>query len=226
MDKIIKSFFILIIIAISSNIGVAEFDNIDYHGNPSYSIITYPKHYAVDKGDTVKVNIHITGVGDVDANKLWISIPPKVVKGNIELIEYIFDFDKKQPISPPTSYSLENFFGGSLSEEYFKIVKEPFISFGEPLIKVDGKKEAPVAFMFNVSDNAPEGDHEILIILFYKNGTQWYQSQETVEIHVNYWHEEHIIQYAIIIALLGAIVTVVVSFIWNFISKRIKGTES
>jgi hypothetical protein len=269
MDKFIKTlFFLIIIIAVSTNIGVAKFDSTDFHGVPSYSIIIYQKYYEVNKGEIVNFSIHITGVGDVDTNKLWISIPPNIVKEKIVLKEYMYlcgwnnlsesdsdrlkrvlkknydvdwmenanisksndskiiiiskdkknsaeimydeknekvtmnlsdgrtpdlykDKGKNSPIFYLDPYELDNFFGTSLSANYFKVVKNPFYSLGELQFVGDGGEEAPITFGFTVDDNAPEGDHEIFIILYYKNGKQWYQSQELVKIHVNSWHEQH-----------------------------------
>lgn len=295
MDKFIKTlFFLIIIIAVSTNIGVAGFDSTDFHGVPSYSIIIYQKYYEVNKGDIVNFSIHITGVGDVDANKLRISIPPNIVKEKIELKEYRylcgwnnvsendsyglrkflkknFDVDwmenanisksndskiiiiskdkknsaeimydeknekvtmnlsdgrtrdlykdkgKNSPIFYLDSYELDNFFGTSLSANYFK-----YYSLGELQFVGDGGEEAPITFGFTVDDNAPEGDHEIFINLYYKNGKQWYQSQELVKIHVNSWHEQHIYQSSVLITVLAASVIAGASFIWNIIRKRVK----
>ncbi len=285
--------FLIIIIAVSTNIGVAGFDSTDFHGVPSYSIIIYQKYYEVNKGDIVNFSIHITGVGDVDANKLLISISPNIVKEKIELKEYKYlcgwnnvsgsdsdrlirflkykydvdwmenanisksndskiiiiskdkknsaeimydeknekvtmklsddrtrdlykDKGKNSPIFYLESYALDNFFGTSLSANYFK-----YYSLGE-LQFVGDEGEAPITFEFTVDDNAPEGDHEIFIILYYKNGKQWYQSQELVKIHVNSWPEQHIYLSAVLIALLAAIVIAVASFIWKFIRKFIR----
>ena len=302
MDKFIKTLlFLIIIIAVSTNIGVAGFDSTDFHGVPSYSIIIYQKYYEVNKGDIVNFSIHITGVGDVDANKLWISIPPNIVKEKIELKEYKYlcgwnnvsgsdsdrlirflrdnydvdcvenanlsksndskiiiiskdkknsaeimydeknekvtmklsdgrtrdlykDKGKNSPIFYLDSHELDNFFGTSLSASYFKVVKNPFYSLGE-LQFVGDEGEAPITFEFTVDDNAPEGDHEIFIILYYKNAKQWYQSQELVKIHVNSWPEQHIYLSSVLITLLAAIVIAVASFIWKFIRKRVKNEE-
>lgn len=295
MDKFIKTlFFLIIIIAVSTNIGVAGFDSTDFHGVPSYSIIIYQKYYEVNKGDIVNFSIHITGVGDVDANKLRIFIPPNIVKEKIELKEYrylcgwnnlsesdsyrlrkflkknydvdwvenanisksndskiiiiskdkknsaeiMYDeknekvtmklsddrtcdlYEEKKSIFYLDSYALDNFFGTSLSASYFK-----YYSLGELQFGGDGGGEAPITFEFTVDDNAPEGDHEIFIILYYKNEKQWYQSQELVKIHVNSWHEQHIYQFPVLITVLAALVIAGASFIWNIIRKRVKNEE-
>lgn len=225
MDKFKKNFLLFVFLTFSINIGIADNNINDFHGIPSYTILAYPDRAVIDQGEKVSISLYIAGGGDVDANKIRVSIPPYIVDGGVELKEYTYNKEQKLPNSPPTSQTLDTLFGKSLPEEYFQIVNYsmPLSSFGEPQIYDDGKKYAPITITFTVNHDAPAGDHEIFTYLFYKNGSQWYLSEKSIGIHIRHWYEKSwFYEVSLIVSILFVLELVFRSKILNRLYNWVK----
>lgn len=222
MNKLKKTFLIItIILLIFEIIGKAENDNSGFHGFPAYTISAFSTSPNVNQGDIFKINLFVSGAGDVDENKFVTTIPPYIVKNNIVKIEHIgYNLKDRKYVLPFKTEYMQSHFGSSFTYEVFK-EKEHLANFGEQSITINETIYSPNTISFTVDDNAPPGDHIISMNLFYKNGTQWYSSEKKITIHIRYWHEQHLYLFAAIIALVGAIAVAISSFIFNKVTKKL-----
>lgn len=183
-------FLLILILIIKINVGMAEIDN-EFHGFPSYSIITYSDSPIVNQGEKVTISLYIIGAGDVDSNKIRISIPPYIVKGNTVESRIILLDQVKRSHNVTLPAIVESQFGTTLPEEFFK-AEYGLTTTGEVQVGIreTQKLYAPITLDFIIDDSAPSGDHIIAINLLYKNGTQWYASGNNIKIHIRYWYEK------------------------------------
>lgn len=221
----LKTFLLVLIIALSSNNGMAETTwdgNLStFPGNPSYTVYSYSDYPVVNPGDNISISLFVPGVGDVDYNKLDVSIPPYIVKNNKIRVTYT---SNNMGIKNLKYLDEESHFGLVLYKEWFMADADGLTNRGDVFHydSNDGKRYAPLTFEFDIADNAPAGDHTISAVLFYKNGVQWYMYEKSIIVHIRYWQEEHPYQYAGLVALIGAVIVASASFIWNYTAKWVK----
>ena len=206
MASLFKAFLFILIL---TNIGAAEIPTKLYHGFPSFTISSYMNSPIVNNGDKVSINFFFSGAGDVDDNKLWVSIPPYLVKESVEVKDFIYDKVKNEPTLPVHSHFVDNQFTTTLLETDFKY------NWGEFQVLDNGTKYAPLTVYFTVDDDAPAGDHDITTTLFYKNGTQWYMSEKITKIHIRYWYERELFQYLVFFSIF----IVIIEFLYKFFNK-------
>jgi|LGVF01.1.fsa_nt_gb hypothetical protein len=201
MGNLIKAFLLITIITMSSDIVMADTfysNNTNFHGTPSYTIYSFSDGTIVDKGDNISISLFISGAGDVDANKIRISIPPYIVKNDeVEIIHLAYN-EQDHEILYPIFFYEESQISGNLLDVIFKEY-DNLTNYGEkPIIySPTGTFYAPITLNFKVDDNAPSGDHIIPLILFYKNESQWYVSEKDITLHIRYWYEKELFQYIV-----------------------------
>ena len=186
------------------SVKAADNNSTIFSGYPSYTIITYSNEPAINRGDNISISVYISGAGSVDFNRFRVSIPPYLVKNNnVEITD--FNYSNKGPIPPHNSYFFQSQFETYLDKKYFE-TPDPIYNAGYQLtnigdlqIEEEGIKYAPFTFNFMIDDHAPSGNHEISLILIYKNGTQWHLIEKFITIHVNYFYEQSWFHYTLLI---------------------------
>lgn len=193
---------LLVMMVAFINIAAATVNSSEFHGIPSYSIFTYTSNIVANQGDNVKIELYISGAGDVDAKKLSFHPPTDLIEGNVTVNYYnVTNFENEKPIVYPIEGGV---FYWDIPKEFFTFdeywANDPngaLINFGEE----PHGNVAPITLNFKVNKSAPAGDQQISIILVYKNGTQWLQSEKELTIHVRYFYEK--LSYQAIFAILG-----------------------
>ncbi len=171
-----------------------------YHGIPSFSLFTYSNDLVVNAGETVSIEMFISGVGDVEANKLVFTVPPNIIEG--ENITETYYFPAERTNETPTIRLIHSGTDFYLEKEYFMYDSSKsgvFMNFGE---ETHGGEE-PLNLSFTINSSAPPGDYVISTVLFYKSGSQWYQSERNITIHIRSFFEQNM--YLILVLFLSVL---------------------
>ncbi|MDG6244893.1 MAG: hypothetical protein QCH31_10995 [Methanolobus sp.] len=207
-------------------------------GKPVYKLYSYSKYIETDEENEVQIEYFLTGVGQVNANKIRISVPPAICKdanvtyqtieGNHSEIESgQYEGKLETRLYPNEGAQL----GGWLPPYYFTMDKENsiFNYGGKPWQRVnntisvvsysDSKASmiAPITVSFTIEKDAPKGDYEILFFVFYEYGNVWYSTQESVTVHIKHWYEQW--YYQILLALSVPIIYAILSSVYKYIYK-------
>lgn len=184
-----------------------------FSGIPSYTIITNSDTFVANQEDHISINIFIAGAGDVEANKFEVSIPPYLIKDSVEeedffTINNTYVVDEAHYPKYPQKISIwQNKFTKILPDYFFNnnpnFINSTLINTGD--LQISKTLSAPLTIDFTIADNAPPGDHEITLNLWYKNASQWYNSQSNIKIHIKYWYESDYLQY-LVYASIGIII--------------------
>jgi hypothetical protein len=204
------------------SISMIELNNSDFKGEPSYNIEVQTSNSRVNLGDNYSMKIFISGVGDAIFGKMRANIPDYIVKDNyvvLRSLSYNYTFDRlndKYIIHNPyrENSSYKSRFDMVVPSFYFNLQNiTSFVNFGE-LNTIEG--DAPFTIDFAISPNAPGGDHDIYLTIFYKLGAKWYTSSQIVPIHINKWYENDYMQWFIFISLGLAIFSQIISGVYKF----------
>jgi len=158
------------------------------------------------------MDLYISGSGDVDFSKLYVSIPdyiPKNRKINLTKINFactdINPFTKTQIChgEPITAIETPTFWNW-ISPYYYR---SPYINGNDefsglpisgsaPMIVGEGNildskgtSHAPFSINFTVAEDAPPGDHDISITYSYQNKGKWYEDRQNIKVHINRFYE-------------------------------------
>jgi hypothetical protein len=63
-----------------------------FNGEPSYNILVHTSDPHLDPGDKFKIEIFISGAGDVDLSRISFSIPQFIVKGGKVKLTILYVF--------------------------------------------------------------------------------------------------------------------------------------
>jgi hypothetical protein len=190
-----------------------------FHGEPQYTLKIQTSDTILNPGGKFKMELGITGVGDVNLSKILVSIPQYIVKGGkikLTTLNYSWVDPKKNTVHPtPEVQDQEPSFYLILPDIWYMLVAEgsntfspkPQI-FGEASYQLNGTNYAPYTIDFVIANNATAGDRDIFINFIYKYADKWYQDSKTVRLHINHWYEtgfwQTFLQWA---ALLGFTLT-------------------
>lgn len=183
-------------------------------GEPAYMLIVHSSDPTKGKGDEYGVEVYISGVGDVEVAKLYVSIPAYIP----ETIEMDPDGRRltvkarilKQEDLHPNSFDLTipNYL---FNRKFFNSDPNDLGVEGERVTWDDRSWEklhySPLYFIFTIANDAPCGDHNIYLHLVYKSCLRWYSNSATVKIHIKRWYEQELIQLFVIIAALASIIS-------------------
>lgn len=193
-----------------------------FHGGPQYTIITQTGDTHIDVERNFKMEIFISGAGDVDISRISVSIPRSIVEGEkVRLKRMVYnvtnanngEFSKELKVEnvDPRFYSL-------IDNILYKLIKESDNNFStKPQIlgesefefKNNGTLYAPYTVDFKIDNNAPAGDYNIFIHYFYKYSDNWFQDSKIVAVHINHWYEEEFwIKVLMTLTITGALVTI------------------
>lgn len=214
--KIIKLISPSIIIIILYLYGASGSTNtFDLGGEPSYSLLIKTNNTQLNLKDNFKIELIISGSGDVDFSKIFVFIPEYIVmskKIKVTKINYTCaEIDRLtntklcrgEPITrdeTPSFWSLipSNYYENpyiSGKDQYFgtQLTGAAPISFGEVMYSPNSSiaHYAPLTIDFAIADDAPPGDHNIQITYSYKNRERWYQDRQDIKIHVNRFYETY-----------------------------------
>jgi len=155
----------------------------------------------LNAGENFKIELFITGAGDINLSKILVSIPEYIVKDRrvkFTSVDYSLIDSNKKIFHPsleiqeeePSFYMLPSpimymYFGAE--NENFSI--KPHIG-GEMIYQLNGTNYAPYTIDFAIANNASAGDRDILISFIYKYGGKWYQDSKTIRLHINHWYEK------------------------------------
>lgn len=194
------------------------FNNSNFKGEPSYSAEVQASSNRVNTKGNFSMEIFLSGVGDVDFAKMRVNIPRYIVKEEyvkLEEIQFILSPHELGKINKNvfiTTTNLQPAFDLNIPDIHFtpRDIKA-FTNFGETAINLEGKNYPPYKVYFNISPNAPAGDHNIHIKLFYKSNGKWYSETQIVPIHINNWYEDEFWQKVIIGSLIISIILQIIS---------------
>lgn len=228
--------FLIIFLIATTNVSAKNLETDTFTGDPSCHIFAYSDKIVVNRGDSVYIDFYISSVGNVDASKFSYSISPNVVKNDVTLTFFTFEtkegmrgYDYINPIGPPVNVSLDDRFSFTLPIEYFKpsriysINPGGISNYGEKFFNYSGMKYAPFTLDFIVDDKSPTGNHVISLVLFYKNGSRWYSTNQNITLHVNHWYEQTWVHVLLILSSILSIPVIVyeIGKRWNKFFKII-----
>jgi len=221
--------------------GQACSDNYFLNMEPSLSLAVRNNNPIINKGETINLEIYISGFGHIaNFTKIYATLPIGLVDNNISFGNYyVFEYNdtyknltkKSFSMDPTYSETFSMWINGIYLQQAYSGENCPqLMLLTEKQAFASGEWIAPIGINFNTSKNAPEGDNKINLILTYSDGKKWYQDKRDVSYHINSWEEEHNIIFAIFIALGGAAAVAAASFIWHRIAIKVnsppKGTTN
>jgi len=209
---------------------------------PSFSLITRSNTPVINKGDPLEFEIYITGYGSIPNNsKIYVSIPIDLVDSNITygFVNHFFilkntEYERFSTLDnmqiKRADLAVENGFSIDLPSflysqlQYSETVDGCYYNtiLAENKVNISNEHIPPMLIRINTSENAPEGDNKMDLILTYSDDKKVYQDKNEIKFHINSWNEEHEVQFSIIIFFIGALVVASTSFIWNYIYIKVK----
>ena len=142
-----------------------------------------------DRGDSYTVEIYISGVGDVELAKLYISIPAYIP----ETLQVDQDGTRLSVETRQLEFTSPDFLKAKeITQRHTNVfsLTVPLYIFNRTILDVDpdhlgiegerirwdkrfwlGIHYAPFSFSFKVAENAPPGDHNIYLHLVYKDSS-------------------------------------------------------
>jgi len=198
----------------------------DFTGDPSYNILTQTSQTQLNPGDRLRIELFITGLGDIESSKIFVTIPDKLP--NIETINFTkrkynhTDSPKFEPYYK-TGHFGTNFYHLIPKDMYMMVdlssikgLEEAFqgadlsgpsgLVLGETRTTCDPTYSAPYTIDFITAENASAGDYRVHILYTYGYLGKWYQDEEFVDVHVNHIYEREYFKWIIyIVTFLAAV---------------------
>lgn len=211
--------------------GQACIDNFYSNMEPSLSLAVRNNNPIINKGDTINLEIYISGYGHIaNITKIYVTLPMGLIDDNTTFGNYYIQqynstewTSPEYPMTPDMATGLGVYLPADLFQQtYYTINCSQLLIFTESQEFASGKFRAPIGMYFKTSKKASDGENKISIILTYSDGKKWYQDKEEVSVHINSWQEEHATLYTILIGFIGAAVIAVASFIWHSIGIKVK----
>jgi hypothetical protein len=190
-ENVIKTLFFYFLLSLLAPLVKAE--------NSSYSLIIYSNSNVLNPNDLCEIGVFVPGEGKIDLAKVSVIIPHELARDG-----YIRSF-KPEPICNDyccTGFDLSNEnwivytskMYAILRKDYFKpmcSIPDSLLSEYSIRIMDTNKLYTPINIRFNISKNVNPGDYSLKFILFYKDGNNWYQDEDTIKIHVNNFYEQY-----------------------------------
>jgi hypothetical protein len=200
-------------------------------GEPAYVLVAHSSDPNRGRGEKYTVEVYISGVGDVEIAKLYVSIPayiPKTIKMDPEderrrltvKSTYLEYTEVKSPIDFKAirrEKLVSNAFDLTVPHYFFN---RRFLNTDPRDLGVEGERivwnkqwwlddyyYAPLSFSFTVANNAPSGDHNIYFHLVYKDCLRWYSNCTTLKIHIKQWYEGDCIRILVVLATIASIIS-------------------
>lgn len=180
---------------------------IDFGGYPHYVLVTHTTDHKVDKNSEFIMYLYIEGGGNVNYSEIVVSIPYYIAKDKIIYLttrecsqnhgNVCFYYSPPRLMNPRFNvYPSKNIYIRVESTGYddrgtSQVVKKLI---GAVDVPTDGINP-PFIINFTVDNDAPEGDHDIVLAYIYTDSDKWYVQKDTIKLHVNYWYETKFYQY-------------------------------
>ena len=174
---------------------------LSFYGEPQYAIKALTSDTTLDQGSKFRMELYITGAGDVNLSRIFVSIPKYIVNnGKVKLTEL-----KYIPIDPGNgTYRGKPEINDSMNSSFYlpvdpilyqlpaergEIFSPKMLILGEASYLVNETYYAPFTVDFVIAKNATGGDREIYINYIYKYINKWYQDTKIIRVHINHWYE-------------------------------------
>lgn len=192
-----------------------------FYGEPQYAIKVQTSDTTLDPGTPFKIELFITGAGDVNFSRISISIPDYIITKRIvkfTSLNYTVIDQKNRIIrgnpkiqnEEPSFYVIVPDILYMLPAENGDNFSPKPLTFGEATYQLNGTNYAPYTVDFVVANNATAGDRDISINFIYKYIDKWYQDAKTIRLHINHWYETEFWRTAL---ELGAILGIILSLL-------------
>lgn len=193
--------------------------NEDFKGEPSYLLEVQTSSNRVNAGENFSMRIFLSGAGDVVFGKIRVNIPTYIVKDKyVTLKDISFNFYRG---SEPGQVAYNATTNTTNQEPQIDLnipnihftprdIKA-FVNFGETAMK-EGEIP-PYTINFTISPNAPQGDQDIYVKLFYKYGNKWYADTQIVPLHINNWYEQEWLQWLVLISVFVSLILQIIQTI-------------
>jgi len=202
---------------------------------PIYSIVARARSHRIKGGDDIVIDIHLSGVGNLDANKfifLWSS--PNVIDssklGDCTYCTKVFEGkiggkDVTFPLADEESYHLKLDATGTmlnLNKGFFlpwPILPPPKGTQPDlPIIVAerDSKGRCPISISLKTLRKAKPGDYTVDLVFTYRHHNIVKQASDKVEFHVTSWWDRNqwwIITAGSVIAFILLVLTVIIGII-------------
>ena len=210
-----------------------DFSNLE----PAFSLVTRNEVPMIDKGGVIEFEIFITGYGNVtNPSKLYVAFPIGLVELNTIYgsITYFNESIANNGQIMKNTFLLDSNDSDSgfsiIFPSYFYQQRIKKSDCYEPNVLAEmsyiNSKDVirPISVKINTSNNAPEGDNKIELVLTYSDGNKWHQSKEEVKFHIKSLFDKifPILQYIGVVAAFIAIIAALVTVVLYLVKKRLK----
>jgi len=197
----------------------------------------------VDPGDEIRLELYITGYGDIHGSKLAFYPPAYFI--DVRSSRIIMDLKRVEAKGEVTilwggrEERLSEETGGTMVFPGFqmKTWERPTVFFdmprdparsketkqGPPNLFTEMKHQhAPVELILKVRDKVPSGNHNIQLFFTYFNGSEWKSDSQSVDVLVRNWVRRHELSTVIVgvsaailalLATIGSLIFDVLSYI-------------
>ena len=110
MKRIILLLIIFTVIYSLSGFSCGQENSTLNENEPSYSLLARTSDTQLSAGDDFKIELFISGAGDVELSGISTNIPEQITKNNEVLIK-IADFDGAENVNPIEKYSIRRVSG-------------------------------------------------------------------------------------------------------------------
>lgn len=194
--------------------------SIDFNGEPAYVLLIHSDNPYLNKGDSYKNIIEISGAGDVDCAKLTISLPSSLV--HCDRITFKINFGDEGPTEIearlPAFATLPPLLFTNYGHRYEPTGYTTLSNLGESRRERGDQNDPILSCYFKIAKDAPEGVHKMFLNLTYKslNSDVWYIDKQVVDIHILHWYENTQLQYIIVASLIITAVSALISIYSTF----------
>jgi|GEM_PF-2734464 hypothetical protein len=217
----------------------------DFSGDTSYNILIQTSRTQLNPGDHLRIELFITGLGDVEISKLYVVIPVQLPSnGKINFTDR--KYNRISPSEFKSYYESRNFssngFYHLISKNTYMMLdisaieglEEAFqgtdlsgasgLILGETRTNDNPTYFAPYTIDFIIAENASAGDYKISILYTYGNLNRWYQDEEVINVHINYIYEREYFKWLIYIVTFIAALNLLEHInrlrkrLWNWLS--------
>jgi len=192
----------------------------------AYSLIPRVIKPNINPGETIEVEIFISGYGEIKRNKLQIYYSSKLINtDNPGFLESCIKVAKNK-----TGKTVQPVSGRKYVDKYecnpvgvcvilnegnfMRIPYENNLNFGLPRIMAESKWDniSPIRLRLNTSPKAPSGNYDVSMILTYSDGSEIQKDEKNVKIHVKNWWERNLKT----VTITGSIIIPVLAIILKF----------
>ena len=205
MEKRMRKIIFLLVIVSLINLFLPSVEAID-DKKPSLKVIYQRDKDAINKGETIKINVYFPGDGNISIIRCTIyyngqyyeNITYKTTKNHTEYFNLTEGAVTSFIIPIEVFNPLTDVFGSPTTAET------------GARIEGSGPSVAPLRLWLNTKSDIPAGNHYIILLLSYTNGVEWFTYEKNIEFHINDVFEQNPWLIPLIIALISIFITFVI----------------